>query len=194
VIPIGLSNASATFMALMNSVLCPLLNKCVVVYLDDILVYSRDPKTHLQDLRSVLELLRENRLYIKKSKCEFGQKQVGFLGSTISEEGLAVDQHKIDAIKTWPIPKNVHNIRSFLGLASFYRKFVDHFSEKASPLTALLAKTIPYSWGKEQQDSFDEIKQALISAPVLILPKENLHYTVTTNASDIALGTVLSQD
>ena len=194
VMPMGLTNAPATFMAMMDDIFRPLLDKCALTYLDDTLVHSKDEDSHLQDLRKVFLLMRKHKLYAKKSKCEFNQSSVGFLGSVVSENGLEVDPHKIDAIKNWPVPKNIHELRSFLGLTNFYRRFVDKFSQIASPLTFLLSKTTPYSWTNDQQKALEHLKNSLITAPVLAIPDPNLPFTVTTDASDIALGAVLSQD
>ena len=181
-------------MAMMDQLFKPLLKTCALTLLDDTLVGSKDDNTHIQDLRKVFLLMRQHKLYAKRSKCEFNQRSVGFLGNVVTEHGLHVDPHKIDAIKSWPAPKNIHELRSFLGLASFYRRFVKKFSQVASPMTNLLTKTTPYSWQEAQQESFEKIKQALILAPVLTIPDQDLPFTVTTDDFDIALGTVLSQD
>ena len=194
VMPMGLTNAPATFMRVMDNIFRPLLDKCTLTYLDDILIHSKDEETHLQDLRKVLLLMRKNQLYAKRSKCDFNKRSVEYLGNVITDQGLQVDQHKIEAIKNWPAPKNIHELRSFLGLANFYRRFVDHFSQLASPLTFLLSKTNPYSWTEKQQEAFEHLKKALSETPVLAIPDPDLPFTVTTDASDIALGAVLSQD
>ena len=127
-------------MALMNDVFRPLLDKCVIVYLDDILVYSKTESEHIKHLKQVLELLRKNHLFAKISKCAFLKNSVEFLGHIVLSKGLAVDPHKIDAVRQWPIPTNLHKLRSFLGLAAYYCQFVQGFSKIATNLTALLAK------------------------------------------------------
>jgi hypothetical protein len=193
VMPMGLCNAPATFMAMMDDIFKP-LEDCTLVYLDDSLIHSQDDGAHLQDLRKVFQLMRKHRLYAKRSKCEFFKTRVGFLGNMVSAKGLEVEPHKIDAIKNWPIPKNLHELRSFLGLASFYRRFVKDFSQVASPLTFLLSKSNPYLWTELQQEAFGRLKNLLISAPVLTLPDPDIPFTVATDASDLALGAVLSQD
>ena len=194
VMPFGLTNAPATFMTLMNDIFREYLDQFVIVYLDDILIYSKTKGEHFQHVKKVLGKLREHRLFGKISKCEFFKDEVEYLGHYISSKGISVDQHKIDAVKTWPIPTNISELRSFLGLASYYRKFVKDFSAIASPLTQLLHKDKPYLWEKDQQTAFDSLKLCLVSAPVLILPDPTKPFTVTTDASDLTIGAVLSQD
>jgi hypothetical protein len=194
VMPFGLTNAPATFMTLMNDIFREYLDQFVIVYLDDILIYSKTKGEHLKHVNLVLRKLREHRLYGKLSKCEFLKDEVEYLGHYISAEGISVDQHKIEAVKSWPIPTNISELRSFLGLASYYRKFVKGFSAIATPLTALLHKDKTYLWEKDQQSAFEKLKQHLVSAPVLILPDPTKPFTVTTDASDLAIGAVLSQN
>src|SRR5271154_5507148 len=194
VLPFGLTNAPATFMTLMNDIFREYLDQFVVIYLDDILIYSKTKKEHLKHVRLVLEKLKEHHLYGKMSKCEFMKTKVEYLGHYISAEGISVNQRKVDAIKSWPTPTNVSELRSFLGLATYYRKFVKDFSVTATPLTALLHKDKSYNWEKEQQSAFEQLKQHLVSAPVLILPDPTKPFTVTTDASDFAIGAVLSQN
>jgi hypothetical protein len=194
VLPFGLTNAPATFMTLMNNIFHKYLDEFVVVYLDDILIYSRTKEEHLNHLEKVLTKLREHRLYAKLSKCELFQTKVEYLGHYISGEGVAVDQRKVEVIKTWPNPTNLTELRSFLGLASYYRKFVKGFSSIASPLTLLLHKDQPYIWEIDQQQAFNTLKEKLITAPVLIIPDQTKPFTVTTDASDTTIGAVLSQD
>jgi RNase H-like domain found in reverse transcriptase/Reverse transcriptase (RNA-dependent DNA polymerase)/Integrase zinc binding domain len=194
VMPFGLTNAPATFMTLMNDIFREYLDQFVIIYLDDILIYSKTKGEHMQHVNLVLRKLRENRLYGKLSKCEFFKEEVEYLGHYISSQGISVDQQKINAVKTWPIPTNISELRSFLGLASYYRKFVKGFSAIAAPLTQLLHKDKAYHWENEQQSALDQLKQCLISAPVLILPDPTKPFTVTTDASDLAIGAVLSQD
>ena len=181
--PIGLTNASAIFIALIDEISKTLLNNCAITFLDNIPIYSKDEDTYLQDLRKVFNLIRTHKLFAKRSKCAFTQKSVAFLGNLISEDDLQVNQHKIDTIKSWPILKNLHKLRSFLGLASFYRRFVEKFSHIAGPLTLLLSKTNPYSWTSDQQAAFDKIKQALISAPALTLHAFHHHYKCLRHCS-----------
>jgi len=194
VLPFGLTNAPATFMTLMNDVFREFLDDFVIVYLDDILIYSKTREEHLQHLHQVLQTLRKHHLYAKFSKCEIFKQKVEYLGHYISSEGISVDLRKVNAVKEWPMPSNVSELRSFLGLTSYYRKFIKSFSTIAAPLTMLLHKDQPYKWNEAQQLAFDELKRQLTSAPILLLPDPTKPFTVTTDASDIAIGAVLSQD
>lgn len=146
VMPFGLTNAPAVFMALMNKVFAQYLDHSAVVFIDDVLVYSKSREDHEEHLRTPLHLLRDNQLYAKLSKCEFWLEQVAFLGHIISKEGLAVDPAKIEAVVDWKRPSNVTEIRSFLGLAGYYRRFVQGFSSIAAPLTTLTQKNVPFVW------------------------------------------------
>ena len=146
VMPFGLTNAPATFMTLMNSIFRPLLYKCVVVFLDDILIYSPSPEQHVKDLSAVLQVIRQNQLYAKLSKCEFFANRVDFLGHIISAGRISVDPKKKEAVKAWPQPKNLHDVCSFLGLCNFYRQFIRNFSHIAAPLTDLTRTTKPFLW------------------------------------------------
>ena len=146
VMPFGLTNASAAFMDLMNRVSSPYLDKFVIVFIDDILVYSGSPEEHAEHLRIVLQILRERQLYAKFSKCQFWLDKVAFLGHVILEEGISVDPQKIEAIVNWKRPMNVSKVCSFLGLAGYYRKFVKGFSKIANPLTNILKKDQKFEW------------------------------------------------
>ena len=138
VLSFSLTNAPATFMALMHTIFHPLLDVCVIVYLNDILIYSKDPTEHLQHLEQVLKLLCEHQLYGKLSKCDFSQSQVNFLGHIISADSIPVELIKVEAIQSWPKPTSLLNVQSFLGLTNFYRRFIAHFSTKSLALTNLL--------------------------------------------------------
>ena len=181
-------------MTLMNNIFHDYLDKFVIVYLDDILIYSKTKKKHLKHLHTIFETLRKYKLYVKDTKCELIKQCVKYTGHFISEKGITVDPRKINTICDWPAPTNVSEVRSFLGLASYYRKFVKGFSAIVSPLTALLHKDKPYQWETSEQKSFEELKQHLTSAPVLLLPDPAKPFTLTTDASDFAIGAVLSQD
>ncbi|KAJ4820047.1 polyprotein [Rhynchospora pubera] len=170
VMSFGLTNAPAYFMNLMNKVFEEYLDSFVVVFIDDILIYSKSTEDHEHHLRLVLQRLREHELYAKFSKCEFWLKQISFLGHGISKDGLAVDPQKVAAITEWKPPTTVTEIRSFLGLAGYYRRFVNGFSKIALPLTQLLQKGVKFEWTPEQQKSFEELKCLLVSAPVLAMP------------------------
>ena len=192
--PFGLTNAPATFMDLMNRVFRLYLDQFVVVFIDDILVYSKDAQEHEHHLRIVLKTLRENRLFAKLSKCEFWLKEVSFLGHIVSAEGIRVDPVKIEAIVNWKPPRNVTKVRSFLGLAGYYRRFIQGFSVIASSLTRLLQKGVKFEWDDKCQSSFQRLKEILVEAPVLIQPTSGREYTVYSDASRIGLGCVLMQD
>ena len=194
VMPFGLTNAPAVFMDLMNRVFKPYLDKFVIVFIDDILVYSRTREEHEKHLKVVLEILRERQLYAKFSKCEFWLDKVIFLGHVISAEGIYVDPSKIAAIVNWEPPSSVTEVRSFLGLAGYYRRFVQDFSIIASPLTKLLRKNVKFLWTPECQQSFEILKEKLITAPILSLPVEGGRYVVYSDASGKGLGCVLMQD
>ena len=192
--PFGLTNAPAAFMDLMNRVFQPYLDRFVIVFIDDILVYSGSSEEHSEHLRIVLQTLRERQLYAKLSKCQFWLDRVAFLGHVISAEGVSVDPQKIEAVVNWKPTKNVSEVRSFLGLAGYYRKFVKGFSKIASPLSKLTRKDVKYDWGDACQKSFDELKGRLTSAPVLALPNGRDRFVVYSDASRQGLGCVLMQN
>ncbi|KAL4341455.1 hypothetical protein GQ457_08G021100 [Hibiscus cannabinus] len=194
VMPFGLTNAPAAFMDLMNRVFRPYLDKFVVVFIDDILVYSKSEAEHRDHLRIVLQTLQDKQLYAKLNKCEFWLSQVSFLGHVVSASGIQVNLKKIQAIVEWRSPKNVGEVRSFLGLAGYYRRFVKGFSMLASPLTKLLRKETPFEWTEKQQRSFDQLKHVLTHAPVLVQPESGKDFTVYSDASHLGLGCVLMQE
>ena len=165
----GLTNAPAYFMNMMNKVFMEFLDKFVVVFIDDILVYSKNEEEHKEHLHLVLGKLREHQLYAKFSKCEFWLKEVGFLGHVISGEGIAVDLTKVVTMTNWVAPTTVGEIRSFLGLAGYYRRFIENFSKIAKPMTELLKKDTKFIWIEECEASFQELKKRLVTSPVLIL-------------------------
>ncbi|KAL4334911.1 hypothetical protein GQ457_07G007630 [Hibiscus cannabinus] len=169
--PFGLTNAPAAFMDLMSQIFKPYLDKFVVVFIDDILIYSRNRDEHAEHLKIVMQTLREHQLFAKFSKCEFWLSEVAFLGHVITVEGIKVDPRKVQAILDWRPPRNVGEVRSFLGLASYYRIFVKGFSTIALPLTKLLRKDQPFELSEDRQRSFDQLKQAPTHAPVLVQPK-----------------------
>ena len=193
VMPFGLTNAPATFQTLMNDIFRPFLDRFVMVYLDDILIYSDSPEEHAEHIRKVLDLLRKNKLYCKESKCEFFKTEVAFLGHVISGEGVKADPRKVQAVVDWPQPENVKQVRSFLGLANYYRRYVARFSKIAAPMTKLTKKNVPFKWTSDQTESFEALKDALTTAPVLKNPEFGMPFKVTCDASDVAVGAVLSQ-
>jgi hypothetical protein len=157
VMPFGLTNAPSTFMRLMNHALCAFIGRFVVVYFDDILVYSKDLNEHINHLQCVLDVLRKEKLYANLKKCSFCMEKVAFLGYVISAKGIEVDEEKVKAIKEWPTPKSITEVRSFHGLASFYRRFVKNFSTLAAPLTEIVKKSVGFKWGSEQDRAFIKI-------------------------------------
>ncbi|XP_073307232.1 uncharacterized protein [Primulina huaijiensis] len=183
-----------TFMDLRNRVFKPFLNRFVVVFIDDILIYSPNEEEHEEHLRLALQTLREKELYAKFKKCEFWLKSVSFLGHVISEAGVSVDPMKVEAITEWPKPKNATDIRSFLGLAGYYRKFVEGFSSIAIPLTKLTQKNSKFIWDEGCEKSFQTLKEKLASTPVLVLPTEDKEFTIYSDASKEGLGCVLMQE
>ncbi|KAJ0921353.1 putative nucleotidyltransferase, Ribonuclease H [Helianthus annuus] len=193
VMPFGLTNAPAVFMDLMNRVCKAYLDRFVIVFIDDILIYSKTQEEHKRHLHLILELLRSERLYAKFSKCEFWLKEVQFLGHTVNELGIHVDPAKIEAVKNWITPKSPSEIRSFLGLAGYYRRFISNFSKIAVPLTSLTQKERPFVWGPEQEESFQTLKDMLCNAPILTLPDGNDDFVMYCDASNLGLGCVLMQ-
>ncbi|KAJ0523189.1 putative nucleotidyltransferase, Ribonuclease H [Helianthus annuus] len=191
--PFGLTNTPAVFMDLMNRVCKPFLDRFVIVFIDDILIYSKSKAEHAQHLRLVLELLRGNRLYAKFSKCEFWLEEVQFLGHIVNSQGIHVDPAKIEAVKSWVTTKNPSEVRSFLGLAGYYHRFIEGFSNIAVPLTVLTHKDRSFVWGTEQESAFQTLKYMLCNAPVLILPDENDDFIVYCDASNLGLGCVFMQ-
>ncbi|XP_060959150.1 uncharacterized mitochondrial protein AtMg00860-like [Cannabis sativa] len=189
----GLTNAPAAFMDLMNRVFKDFLDICVIVFIDDILVYSQSEEEHELHLQMVLQRLREHRLYAKFKKCEFWLSQVSFLGHIVSKDGIKVDPGKIESVRDWPRPKTVTEIRSFLGLAGYYRRFVEGFSKISMPLTELTKKNQRFIWSDKCEASFQELKQRLITAPVLALPSDEEKFVVYCDASKQGLGCVLMQ-
>ncbi|GJR77778.1 putative reverse transcriptase domain-containing protein [Tanacetum coccineum] len=191
VMPFGLTNAPAVFMDLMNRIFHEYLDKFVIVFIDDILVYSKSEEEHERHLRIVLEILRQKKLYAKFSKCEFWLQQVAFLGHIVSADGIIMDPSKVEAITKWPRPTTVTEVRSFLGLAGYYRRFVEGFSRLALPLTQLMRKGEKFVWTDERQESFEELKRRLVSAPILTLPSGSGGFQIYSDASKKGLGCVL---
>lgn len=192
VMPFGLSNAPSTFQATMNEVFRMYLRRFVLVFFDDILIYSPTWEEHLLHLQTVLNLLRQHQLVAKRSKCQFGQTRVDYLGHVISIQGLSVDPLKISAIQQWPVPRNVKQVRSFLGLAGYYRRFIHHYAAIAGALTDLL-RMVPFAWTDSTQAAFDTLKNKLSAAPVLALPDFTQQFQLETDASGQGIGAVLSQ-
>jgi hypothetical protein len=194
VMPFGLTNAPATFMDMMNRTFRELVDRCVVVFIDDILIYSKSREEHEEHLSTVLSILRKQKLFAKFKKCEFWLEEVTFLGHVISKEGISVDPSKMEAVVNWARPTSVHEIRSFLGLAGYYRRFVEGFSKLAAPLTKLTKKNEAFIWSDDCERSFQELKHRMVSAPVLTLPSGTGGFVIYSNASYKGLGCVLMQN
>ncbi|XP_050238193.1 uncharacterized protein LOC126687680 [Mercurialis annua] len=193
VMSFGLTNAPAAFMDMMNRVFKPFLDQFVIVFIDDILIYSRSEEEHAFHLRTILQTLREHQLYAKFSKCEFWLDHVTFLGHVVSKDGIKVDPKKIEAVMDWQRPRSVTEIRSFLGLAGYYRRFVQDFSRISAPMTKLTQKGVKFEWTDKCEASFEKLKEILTTAPVLALPSGIEGFTVYCDASRIGLGCVLMQ-
>jgi hypothetical protein len=194
VMSFGLTNAPAYFMYLMNPVFMNELDKFVVVFTNDILIYSTSEAEHAKHLRFVLQRLRDHKLYAKFSKCEFWLDSVKFLGHTISKDGISVDPSKVQEVMDWKPPKSVHQIRSFLGLAGYYRWFILDFSRIAKPMTELLKKGVKFVWSEECDKAFHTLREHLTSAPVLTQPNMSKPFEVFCDASGTGLGCVLMQE
>uniref|UniRef100_A0A2N9HJT4 Reverse transcriptase domain-containing protein n=1 Tax=Fagus sylvatica TaxID=28930 RepID=A0A2N9HJT4_FAGSY len=188
VMPFGLTNAPSTFMRLMNHVLRAFIGRFVVVYFDDILIYSKNLEEHVMHLKSVLEILRKEKLFANLKKCTFCTDKLVFLGFVVSKRGIEVDEEKVKAIQEWPTPTTISQVRSFHGLASFYRQFVRDFSSLATPFTEVIKKNVPFKWGKEQEKAFNLIKEKLTNAPLLVLPNFAKTFEIECDASGIALN------
>jgi len=183
VMPFGVTNASAVFMDYMNQIFCPYLDKFMVVFIDDILIYSQNKEEHAGHLRVVLEVLREHQLYDKLSKCEFWLGEVQFLGHVISSQGIAVDPSKIETVLKWERPQTVTEVRSFLGLAGYYRRYLEGFSKMVSPLTQLTRKDQPFSWTDKCEECFGEMKRRLTTTPILVILDTSKKFEIYCNAS-----------
>jgi len=180
--PYGLTDAPATFQAVMNHVLAPLLRQCVVVFIDDIFIYSKTLEEHVLHIRLVFDILCQHSFKVKLSKCTFAQQQLKYLGHIISSQGVSTDPSKIQDVLTWPTPASVKEVRSFLGLAGYYRRFVKNFGILAHRLTDLLKKGVMFVWTSLHDQAFQALKQALVSTPVLALPDFSQPFVIDTDA------------
>lgn len=193
VMPFGVTNAPAIFMNYMNRIFHAFLDNFVVVFIDDILIYSKSKEEHKGHLHKVLQVLKEKQLYANLGKCEFWLEDVKFLGHVISKDGIAVDPIKVEAVVAWERPKTAAEIRSFVGLAGYYRRFIEGFSKIVSPLTQLTKKNQIFAWTEECEKSFELMKEKLTTSPVLVLPQPDEPYEVYCDASYQGLGCVLMQ-
>jgi len=194
VMPFGLSGAPATFQRAMHDVFRDLLDKGVVIYLDDVLIYSHDEESHLRLLDTVLRRLHEHHFFAKLQKCTFMTQEVVFLGHVVSKDGLRPVHDKVEAVRSWPRPCNKHEMRSFLGLCSYYRRYIHRFAHIAAPLIDLTRTHVSFVWESMHEAAFSELKEKLCSAPVLKLPDAKRPFVIHTDASSVGLGAVLSQE
>ena len=191
--PYGLCNAPSTFERLMEMILHGLQWETCLIYLDDIIIFGNTFEEELERLREVFSRLRKSGLKLKPKKCSLFQKEVLYLGHVVSNEGISTDPQKTEAVKNWPVPSNIHDVRSFVGLCSYYRRFIQSFAKKAHALHRLTEKGQPFIWTPECQDSFNSLKESLLSAPILGYPMEVGTYILDTDACDTGIGAVLNQ-
>lgn len=193
VMPFGLTNAPATFQTLMNSVLADFLRKFALVFFDDILIYSNTMQDHIIHLKTILQVLRENKLFARLIKCIFGQSEIEYLGHVISNHGVATDPTKINIIKQWPSPKSVTQLRAFLGLTGYYRRFIQGYGVICRPLFDALKKD-SITWSEAHQQAFNNIKEVMSAPPVLALPDFSKPFILEADASGTGIGAVLMQN
>jgi hypothetical protein len=193
VVPFGLTIAQTTFMCLMNNVFSNFLDIFVLVFIDDILIYSKRREEHKEHLKSVIQVIREHNLYVKFSKCDLFSKRINYLGHVINEEGVAVDLDKIKSIIDWPTPRDVSYIRSLMVLAGYYRRFIKGSSNIVCLITSLRKRGVIFVWKTECEEIFHQLKHLLTNAPMLKIENPNKDFLVCTNSSKEGLGGVLMQ-
>ncbi|GET63040.1 KRAB-A domain-containing protein [Rhizophagus irregularis DAOM 181602=DAOM 197198] len=193
VMPFGLKNAPGTFQRLMDKILKEYIGEFVTVYLDDIMIYSEDFEEHIEHVDKVLSKLRENNMIVKLKKCQFGLRNINFLGHIVGRDGLRPDKEKVEKIENMRRPKTVTEVRSFLGLCSYYRRFIKGFSKIAKPLLNLTRKNEKFEWKEEQQEAFDVLRTKLTENPILVYPDFSREFILITDGSKIGLGAVLAQ-
>jgi len=193
VMPFGLCNAPGTFQREMNRIFFPLIGKCMFIYIDDLIIFSPTFEQHIEDLKKVFDILKDNGLKINLDKCDFFKESVELLGHTVSIEGISPINKKIEIIREWLPPTNITQLQSFLGAVGYYRKFIYNFATIAKPLFKLLKKNVKFSWEAVQQESFEELKRRLITAPILSMPDFDKQFIIRTDASKDGIGGVLIQ-
>lgn len=193
VMPFGLTNAPSTFQATMNRLFLPFLRRFVIVFFDDILLYSPSLEDHLVHLELVLECLLNNSFYVKLSKCLFCQESIDYLGHIVFSQGVHADPGKLDAMAKWPVPKNVKQLRGFLGLTGYYRRFIANYAGIAAPLTDLLRHD-SFVWSDSVAFAFRALKDAMMASPVLRLPDSSKEFIIETDASNVGIGAILMQE
>lgn len=190
----GLTNSPATFQTMMNTLFKEEIDRGqVIVYMDDILILGKTEKEHRETTRTVLQRLQENRLFLKPEKCLFEEKEVEYLGLIVSHNQLKMDPVKVEAVRNWLTPQNKCEVQQFLGFTNFYRHFILGFAQVAKPLTELTGKE-EWHWGNDQEEAFSKLKERLTSAPILAIPNDNGKFKIEVNASDYAIGGILSQE
>ncbi len=192
VMPFGLTNAPAVFQCFVNDIFADMLDVSVVIYLNDILIYSNDPMEHRKHVRKVLRRLRANGLYCKGSKCKFHQDSMAYLGYILSPEGLHMSKDKVKAILDWPVPQKVKDIQSFLGFSNFYHRFIHEYSDIVIPLTRLTCKGTPWKFDDKCVAAFNEVKQAFTHTPILTHWVPDHQLVMENNTSDYAIAAILS--
>jgi len=189
----GMTNSPATFQAMMNEILRDLINEGkVVAFMDDVLVGTETEKGHDEIIEEILKRLEENDLYVKPEKCMWKARKIGFLGVVIGPNRIEIEEGKVEGVLGWPVPKTVKDIRKFLGLTNYYRRFIKDFAQVARPMNVLTRKDEKWQWGDEQQKAFDELKKVFTSKPVLAAPDLDKEFRVEADASNYATGGVLS--
>jgi hypothetical protein len=191
--PFGLCNAPSTFQNAMEIILQPILNTFVMVYIDDIIIFSKDLNDHIAHLKQVFNLLQKAGMKVKVQKCRFARQEVEYLGHIVSQKGIKADPKKLNSVRNFPTPRNLDELRSFLGLANYYRRFIDQFATKIHVLLQLTKSKITWKWGPEEQTCFDSIKELLCTAPVLAYPDFSRKFIIHTDACGYGVGGVLSQ-
>ena len=193
VMPSGLCNAPKNFMRVMDNVLQPFIDEFFIVYLDDILIFSKTREDHVLHVNKVLDILKKEKLFLKKSKCEFGKNSLVYLGHIVGGGELRIDPYKVESIVNWPTPKTVTKVISFLGAAQYWRKFIANFYAITALMHVVTSANKGFQWGGKQQEYFEALKYKISSAPVLSLPNLRQPFEIQTDASDYAMGTALLQ-